>query len=77
LTNKDKADIVSKEADIVSKKVLVLLASAGGSGSYAITQSGYVSFGLYIAFGFFVFGIVVNYGELVKLKNEIKGLKNG
>lgn len=74
---KDKADIISKEAEIVYKKSFLLLASTGGAGSYAVTQSGMLSYILFGIFGFFVLGIVINYFELNKLKNEIKECKNG
>jgi hypothetical protein len=74
---KDKTDIISKEADIVYKKTLILIAAAGGSGTYAISQPGLFSVFLFVAFGIFAFGIGVNYFELVKLKKEIEGNKNG
>lgn len=74
---KDKADIVSKEAEVVYKKSFLLLASAGGIGGYAITQVGILSYLLFGIFAFFVLGIVINYLELNNLKNEIKECKNG
>lgn len=74
---KDKADIISKEAEVVYKKSFLLLASAGGIGGYAITQVGLLSYILFGIFAFFVLGIVINYLELNNLKNEIKECKNG
>jgi hypothetical protein len=74
---KDKADIISKEAEVVYKKSFLLLASAGGIGGYAIAQSGILSYVLFGIFAFFVLGIVINYFELNNLKNEIKECKNG
>jgi hypothetical protein len=74
---KDKADIISKEADVVYKKSFLLLASTGGVGSYAIMQDGLFSYILFGLFGFLVLGIVINYFELNNLKKEIKGCKNG
>jgi hypothetical protein len=74
---KDKADIVSKEAEIVYKKSFLLLASAGGVGGYAISQIGLFAYILFGLFSFLVLGIVINYFELNNLKNEIKECKNG
>lgn len=74
---KDKADIVSKEAEIVYKKSFLLLASAGGVGGYAISQAGLFAYILFGLFSFLVLGIVINYFELNNLKNEIKECKNG
>ncbi len=74
---KDTADIVSKEADVVYKKSFLLLASAGGVGSYAIMQDGLFNYILFGLFGFLVLGIVINYFELNNLKKEIKEYKNG
>lgn len=42
------------------KKSFLLLVSAGGIGSYAITQAGILSYILFGIFAFFVFGIVIN-----------------
>ena len=74
---KAKADIVSKEAEIVYKKSFLLLASAGGVGGYAISQNGLFSYILFGLFGFLVLGIVINYFELNNLKNEVKECKHG
>lgn len=74
---KDRADIIAKEADVVYKKSFLLLAASGGVGGYAVTQGGLFAFMLFGVFGFFLLGIVINYFELNKLKNEIKDCKNG
>ncbi|MDQ1338990.1 MAG: hypothetical protein QG567_139 [Campylobacterota bacterium] len=74
---KDRADIIAKEAEIVYKKSFLLLASSGGVGGYAVTQSGILAYMLFGVFGFFVLGIVISYLELNKLKKEIKECKNG
>ncbi|NWF66102.1 MAG: hypothetical protein HXX81_01405 [Campylobacterales bacterium] len=76
---KDKADIISKEADIVYKKIVVLLAIVGGLGGFGLSLD---SFSLYkvvvfLIFGFFVFGIFYNFLELNKCKKEIERLKDG
>lgn len=52
------------------KKSFLLLAASGGVGGYAVTKSGLFSFMLFGVFGFFLLGIVINYFELNKLKNE-------
>jgi len=36
---KDTVDIISKKSDIIYKKMVVLLASAGGLGGYGLNQS--------------------------------------
>jgi len=42
MKNYDKIDLVSKKADIIYKKMIILLAAVGGSGSYAIRQEGII-----------------------------------
>lgn len=74
---KDTVDIIAKEAEVVYKKSLLLLASSGGVGGYAITQSGVFAFILFGVFGFFLLGIAINYFELNKLKKEIEECKHG
>jgi len=49
---KDKIDLLSKKADVVYKKVIVLLAASGGSGSYAISGSGMANTALFYFLGF-------------------------
>ncbi len=75
---KDKADIISKEADIVHKKILPLLATAAGAGSYAIvfSRDGLLLLGilLFLVFIFVAIGVAINYRELSSLKNKIKDL---
>ncbi|OHE04180.1 hypothetical protein [Sulfurimonas sp. RIFOXYB12_FULL_35_9] len=47
---KDKADIIAKKSDIIYKKMVVLLASAGGLGSYGLGQSGLEKYFLMVLF---------------------------
>jgi len=71
---KDKLDLLSKKADVVYKKVIVLLAASGGSGSYAISGSGLVNIALYLIFGFFIVGVMVNYFELNDIKKQFDNI---
>ena len=71
METKDKIDLLSKKADVVYKKVIVLLAASGGSGSYAISGTGLANIALYLLFGFFVVGIMVNYFELNTIKKQL------
>ena len=73
----DKIDLISKKADIIYKKMIVLLAAVGGSGSYAVRQEGWIQLGLFFVFGFFVLGVVINYFELNKMKQELEEIENG
>ncbi len=77
---KDKADIISREADIVYKKMIPLLATAAGAGSYAIVflRDGFYILGflMLIVFVVMALGIVINYQELSSLKNKIKELSH-
>ena len=77
---KDKADIIAKEADIVHKKMIPLLATAAGAGSYAIIflkdELYILGFLLLLIFIMMAIGIVINYQELSSLKNKIKELGN-
>jgi uncharacterized membrane protein YraQ (UPF0718 family) len=74
---KDKVDLVSKIADVVYKKMIVLLATVGGSGSYAISQSGFLQVAMFAIFIFFIVGVIYNYFELNGIKKELEEIKNG
>ena len=72
---KDKVDILGKKADILYKKVVILLASAGGSGAYAVKflQDGSFMGGIVLSL-FFIFsstGIGILYMKLDSLEKEI------
>ena len=64
---KDRVDLVSKIADIVYKKMIVLLVAVGGSGSYAISQGGLLQVAMLSIFIFFIVGV----------KKELEEIKNG
>ncbi len=77
MKNYDKIDLVSKKADIIYKKMIILLAAVGGSGSYAIRQEGIIQMVLFFVFVFFSVGVVINYLELNKMKQELEEIENG
>lgn len=77
MKNYDKIDLVSKKADIIYKKMIILLAAVGGSGSYAIRQDGILQVVLFFIFVFFSTGVVVNYFELNKMKKELEEIEHG
>jgi len=63
------------QADLIYKKLLVLLAMAGGSGAYVVKfyeRGEYVILSFFLlAFIFATIGIGVNYFEINDLKKEI------
>ena len=73
---KDRIDFISKKADIVYKKLIVLLATVGGSGSYAISENGLVSLLLFVIFTIFIIGVTINYFELNRLKKDIERIED-
>ncbi len=77
MKNYDKIDLVSKKADIIYKKMIILLAAVGGSGSYAIRQDGLLSALLFGVSLVFVVGLVINYFELNKMKKDLEEIENG
>jgi len=72
---KGKVDILGKKANVLYKKVVILLASAGGSGAYAVKFSQAGSFTLGVVLGiFFIFsatGIGILYMKLDELEKAI------
>ena len=74
---KEEVDISSKIADIIHKKMVVLLAVVGGSGSYAIREDGLLQIVLFFVAGIFSLGLVINYFELNKTKQILEEIKNG
>jgi nicotinamide riboside transporter PnuC len=70
-------DKLSKVADIVNKKLIVLLAIAGGIGAYAvkfIEQNNIFGYALGIIFIVASVGVAYNYNELNRLKHMIEEL---
>jgi len=74
---KDRVDLISKMADITYKKMVILLATVGGSGSYAIRQDGFFKIMLFIVTGIFSLGLVINYFELNKKKKDLEEIEHG
>jgi len=73
---KDTADIIAKKGDIIYKKMVVLLASAGGLGGYGLNQSGFEKYFLMFLFGIVVIALVFNYFSINKAKRQIEELEN-
>jgi len=69
--------LISQKAGIIYKKMIILLAAVGGSGSYAIRQEGIIQMVLFFVFVFFSVGVVINYFELNKMKQELEEIENG
>lgn len=77
MEDKEYVDALSKEADLAYKKSIILLAASGGSGSYAISETGWISLGLFVLFGIFVIGVIINYQEINTCKQKIRNIING
>ncbi|MDQ1338992.1 MAG: hypothetical protein QG567_141 [Campylobacterota bacterium] len=76
---KDRADIIAKEADIVYKKLFVLMAVSGAVGGFGLSifdKAFVISLILLLPFLFLSFGIVLAYLKLNKLEILIKDLRN-
>mgnify|MGYP000889127427 CR=1 FL=1 len=81
MEKKEKTELLSKRADIINKKMLVLLATAGGSGAYAVkflldtepTSIGYLFLLVFVLMGI---GVFVSYTKLSEIEKEIKELEN-
>ena len=76
---KDKADIIAKEADIVYKKLFVLMAVSGAIGGFGLSifdKAFIISLILFLPFLFLSFGIVLAYLKLNKLEMIIKDLRD-
>ena len=74
---KDLADIISKRADILYKKLIVLIAICGGLGSFALTlEFSLFRFLVSAVFAFLAVGVVINYFWLNKADKKIKDLED-
>jgi hypothetical protein len=79
---KFELDLISKEIDLIHKKILILIGGVAGSWFYAIdfaeSENTYLNIlSLFFIFTFLVFviGTGVNYLKLNKLQKEINKLK--
>ncbi|MDD5373376.1 MAG: hypothetical protein PHO62_08130 [Sulfurimonas sp.] len=76
---KDTADIIAKEADVVYKKLFVLMAVSGAIGGFGLSifdKAFIISLILFLPFLFLSFGIVLAYLKLNRLEMMIKDLRN-
>jgi hypothetical protein len=74
---KDQIDKLSKVADIVNKKLIILLAIDGGVGAYAIKfieLNNLFGYALGAIFMVVSIGVAYNYNELNRLKHLIEEL---
>ncbi len=77
IEKKDLVDMLSKNADVVYKKLIVFLASAGGSGAYAIKFLQDSDLSLYgilfsIIFLLLALGILENFLRIKKIEKSIE-----
>ena len=72
---KDKADIITKQSDVVNKKLLVYLTIAGGSWIYGTKESSFIGLFAFVFFMIVSVGVFVNLLKLTEIENEIEELK--
>ena len=73
---KDRVDILAKKADLLYKKVVILLALAGGSGAYAVKFSQQGNFLLSVVLGMFFIFSTTGVGMLyMKIDSLEKGIR--
>ena len=76
-SRKDLVDMLSKNADVVYKKLIVFLASTGGSGAYAIKflqENQMVIYGVLFSIIFLLFslGVLENFLRIKKIEKSIE-----
>jgi len=73
---KDRVDVLAKKADLLYKKVVILLALAGGSGAYAVKFSQQGNFLLSVVLGMFFIFSTTGVGMLyMKIDSLEKGIR--
>ncbi len=72
---KDTADIISKQSEVVNKKIFVYLAIAGGSWIYGTKEIGLIGIFAFILFIIVSLGVFINLKKLNRLEQELEGLK--
>ena len=73
---KDRVDILAKKADLLYKKVVILLALSGGSGAYAVKFSQQGNFLLSVVLGMFFIFSATGVGMLyMKIDSLEKGIR--
>ena len=72
---KDTADIVSKQSEVVNKKIFVYLAIAGGSWIYGTKEIGLIGIFAFVLFIIVSLGVFINLKKLNRLELEFEELK--
>ncbi len=71
----DELDILKLKSELIYKKIIVLLAIAGGSGAYTVRFYEHSEYGIALFFLFifliFGFGVAINYQEINKIKRGL------
>jgi len=73
---KDKADIIAKRGDLIYKKLLLLVAVAGGSWIYGVGKADIVSYFALLAFFLSSIGVVANLVRLGQVIVKIKEIED-
>ncbi|MFA5234094.1 MAG: hypothetical protein WC390_06800 [Sulfurimonas sp.] len=73
---KDKADIIAKRGELIYKKLLLLVAIAGGSWIYGIGKADMASYFALLAFFLSSVGVVANLVRLGQTIIKIKEIEN-
>jgi len=77
MNEKDKADIIAKQADIIYKKIFIFSVIAGGSWIYGIKTNGYLGLIIWVVFVLAAVGLVINLTRQGTLYIELEEIKNG
>ena len=70
-------EIITRQSDIIYKKLLIFSAIAGGSWLYGIKFNGYLGFVIWMIFILSVIGVVVNLTKMGLHYTELEDIKNG
>ena len=73
---KDKADVIAKRGDLIYKKLILLVAIAGGSWIYGVVKDDIASYFALLAFFLSSVGIVFNLIRLGEAIVKIKEIEN-
>ncbi len=73
---KDKADIVAKRGELIYKKLLVLVAIAGGSWIYGTGKNDAGSYFALLAFFLSSLGVIANLAKLGETISKIKEIED-
>jgi hypothetical protein len=70
------SEIVSKQSDIIYKKVFIFTVIAGGSWLYGVKIDGYLGYIIWFVFLLSSIGIVFNLSNMGILYRELEEIKN-